>query len=251
MKELNFGGSLPPRGHLSLRHRRDLGDLAVRKAPPLWHLRNWLQYRLRELPGNVAMDFAGHIRGVILLRTNLHGVKYSKPLDLAPWQELKLQQLLRENFPLVKIPALFGGVATDYGLLSTRIVTTAGVGFIVDAWQNLVELENMKFHAFGTGATAAVVGDTALQTELTTQYNPDNTRPTGSLAESAANVFRTVATFSPDTGGTIAVTEWGLLTQAATGGGTLMDRIVFAAVNLVAGSDSLQTTFDATFAAGG
>jgi hypothetical protein len=41
------------------------------------------------------------------------------------------------------------------------------------------------------------------------------------------------------------VTEWGLLSQAATGGGSLFDRQVFSALNLANG-DSLQTTYDLT-----
>src|SRR6185369_15120855 len=43
------------------------------------------------------------------------------------------------------------GRELDLGLISTRVVTDAGVQFIVDAFQNLKELENMKFHAYGTG----------------------------------------------------------------------------------------------------
>lgn len=125
-----------------------------------------------------------------------------------------------------------------------NVVTTVGKGFIVDAWQNIVELENMKFHGVGTGTNAAAAGDTALQTELTTQYNPDSTRATGSLTEGAsANIFRTVGTNTVDA--SVAITEWGLFTQAATGGGTMFSRVVFSAINLSSG-DSLQTTYDLT-----
>lgn len=140
-----------------------------------------------------------------------------------------------------------GGEAVDLGLASMRVVTTAGVGFIVDAFQNLVEPENMKFHAIGTGAVAEAVGDTALGTELTTQYNPDSTRATGTTTEAAANIFRTVGTNTVDAA--VAITEHGILSQAATGGGVLLDRSVFAAVNLASG-DSLQSTYDLTVAAG-
>jgi len=141
------------------------------------------------------------------------------------------------------------GTTVDLGLMSLRVVTTVGVGYIVDAFQNLVEAENMRFHGFGTGTTAEAVGNTALVTELTTQYNPDNTRPTGTQTEAAANIYRNVATLSPDSGGTIAVTEHGVFSAAT--GGVLLDRSVFSAVNLVAGTDSLQTTYDLTFTAGG
>ena len=143
------------------------------------------------------------------------------------------------------------GEIVNFGLASMRVVTTAGVGFIVDVFQNSVELENMKYHGFGTGATAEAVGDTALVTEMTTQYATDNTRPTGTTTEGAsANIFRTVATFSPDTGGTIAITEHGIFDQAANSGGTLLDRSVFAAINVVAGSDSIQATYDLTVPSG-
>lgn len=136
-----------------------------------------------------------------------------------------------------------------YGLASMRVITTVGVGFMVDAWQNLVELELMKFHALGTGGTAEAVGQTTLVTELTTQYNPDNTRATGTLAEGAGgNIFRTVGTNTVDAA--VAITEHGLLSQAATGGGTLWDRSLFSVINLAIG-DGLESTYDATIASGG
>lgn len=142
------------------------------------------------------------------------------------------------------------GESTDYGIVSLRVVTTAGVNYIVDSFQNIVEPENMKFHGFGTGTNAEATGDTALQTELTTQYAVDSTRPTGSTTEGAsANIYRSVGTLSPDSGGTIAVTEHGLFTASSST--TLIDRSVFSAVNLVAANgDSLQATYDMTLTAG-
>lgn len=148
--------------------------------------------------------------------------------------------------------AKFGrdGKITDYGLVSCRVVTTAGVNFIVDAFQNLVELENMKFHGVGTGAAAEAVGNTALTTELTTQYSVASTRPTGTLGEMSgnANVYETTATVTVSAG--VAITEHGIFSQAATGGGVLLDRSVFAAVNLASG-ESLQCTYDLSFPSGG
>lgn len=146
-----------------------------------------------------------------------------------------------------------GDQIIDLGLAGCRVVTDAGVGFIVDAFQNTVELENMKFHGFGldTGSTAEAAGNTALDSEFTTEYASDNTRPTGTTAEGAsANIYQTVATFSPDSGGTLAVEEHGVFSQAATGGGVLLDRTVFATVNVVAGSDSLQATYELTLPSG-
>ena len=123
------------------------------------------------------------------------------------------------------------------------LIVNTGEGYLVDAWQNIVELETMKFHGAGTGATAAAEGDTALQTESTTILNPDSTRATGSLTEASQSVFRTVGTLTFDGAG--AITEWGLLSQAATGGGVLWSRIVFSAINVASG-DSIQFTYDLT-----
>lgn len=138
----------------------------------------------------------------------------------------------------------------DLGFVSLKVVTTAGVNFIVDAFQNLVELELMNFHAIGTGVAAEAVGDTALGTELTTEYT-GNVRATGVQSEPSANIYRTVGTNTLDSG-TPAITEHGILTQAATGGGTLLDRSVFGAINLVgANGDGLQSTYSFTVTSGG
>lgn len=145
----------------------------------------------------------------------------------------------------------FTGEIVEYGVVSMRVVTDTGVAFIVDAFQNSVELENMKFHGYGTGTNAEAAGNTALQTELTTQYPTDNTRPTGTTTEGAsANIYRSVATLDPDAD--VAITEHMLLSQAATGGGVGIDRSVFSAINLSgAGGDTLQTTYELTFTSGG
>ncbi|GEM_PF-1673594 len=143
------------------------------------------------------------------------------------------------------------GEVLDFGIISLRVITTAGANYLVDALQNLTEPENFKYHGFGTGTNAEATGDTALQTELTTEYATDNTRPTGSQTEGAsANIYRSVGTLSPDGSGNLAITEHGVLSQAATGGGTLLDRSVFSAVNLTRGSDSLQVTYDFTLVPG-
>lgn len=135
------------------------------------------------------------------------------------------------------------------GLASVRVVTTAGVNFLVDAFQGTVEPELFRFHGIGTGSTAEAIGQTALVTELTTQYTPDNTRATGTLGEGAsANIFRTVGTNTVDAA--VSITEHGIFSQAATGGGTLWDRSLFTAIAL-ASADALESTYDATFAAGG
>jgi hypothetical protein len=195
----------------------------VRRAPRRkwaarwWHVKSWLRHRWREAPLSLFV-----LCCLPLLRRLVPG------LTVAHGQ---LRLVVRHG----------DGSVTDLGLVGRHLIVTAGKNAIAGAFNNVApEPELFKFHGFGTGTTAAAVGDTALQTELTTQYNPDSTRPTGSQAN-ATNTYTTVATLSPDTGGTIAVTEWGLF--SATSAGTLLDRQVFSAVNLVAGSDSLQATY--------
>ena len=159
---------------------------------------------------------------------------------------------------LLRVPCFYGrlslrlvradGSVLDYGIASYRVVTTAGVSAIVDAFQNLVEIETFIYHGFGTGGTAEAVGDTALVTELTTQYATDSTRPTGSNTETSATVYKTVGTLDPDAA--VAITEHGIFTQAATGGGTLLDRSLFSVINVAASGDTLQATYELTVAAG-
>lgn len=137
----------------------------------------------------------------------------------------------------------------NLGLLSTKVITDAGVAFLVDDWDNNgTDLTNLNFHGCGTGTTAEDQTQTALVTECTTVLNPDNTRATGTRSQPAANQYRTVGTPSFD--GAAAVTEHGIFSQAATGGGTMWDRSVFSAINVASG-DSIQFTYTCTVSAGG
>lgn len=142
------------------------------------------------------------------------------------------------------------GTAVDLGLMSCRVVTDTGVAFIVDAFQGLVEPEAMRYHGLGTGTTAEAATQTALVTELTTQYSTANTRPTGTLGEKSgdAKTYETTATIT--VGAAVAATEHGIFSQAATGGGVMLDRSVFTVVNLASG-ESLQATYQLTFPSGG
>lgn len=178
------------------------------------------------------------------------------------WRFKNLPNLLRGARTLFwakvhGIPTHYGALYLDkftpqgrvaYGLASLRVVTTTGAGYIVDAFQNTVELENMKYHGFGTGTNAEASSDTGLQTELTTEYATDNTRPTGTQTENGSTVYETVATLDPDSA--VAITEHGIFSQAATSGGVLLDRTKFSAVNVGATGETLQATYDFTITAG-
>lgn len=164
--------------------------------------------------------------------------------------ESSLSLRVFRNYGLVRLGLLDPRelLIEDYGVVSKKVITDAGVGYLVDAFQNLTELENMKYHGLGTGTTAEGASQTALVTELTTEYT-GNVRATGTTAENAANIYETVATNTLDSG-TPAVTEHAVF--SASSAGTMWDRSVFSAVNMVgANGDALQTTYRATFSSGG
>ena len=140
------------------------------------------------------------------------------------------------------------GRIEDYGVVGNRVVTTAGVNYIAaDFNDGASDISAFDFHGLGTGTTAEAVGDTALVTELTTEYT-GNVRATGTPSNPSANIYRTVGTNTLDSG-TPAVTEHGVF--SASSAGTLLDRTVFSAINLVgANGDSLQSTYSLTLTAG-
>ena len=140
-----------------------------------------------------------------------------------------------------------GGRREPLGIVGCRVITTVGVGYLVDAWQNLVELEDQKYHGLGTGSTAEAVGDSALVTELTTEYT-GNVRATGTTTEASATVFQTVATNTLDGTPGAALREHGIF--SANAAGVLWDRTVFSAITLSSG-DGLQSTYNMTASAGG
>jgi hypothetical protein len=124
------------------------------------------------------------------------------------------------------------GRETLYGIASFRVVTNAGRDEIVDEFDAATSggfaADGWNFHGIGTGVGAEAATDTALGTELTTEYSPNSTRATGTQSQPTSDVYRTVGTNTLDSG-TPAVTEHGVFNQAATGGGNLLDRSVFAA----------------------
>ena len=204
---------------------RPIGTLAVKKMPapraPLsWRLSNTLRWSFIKgwFAINVIAPFA-NLFGIVTITS-------------------KLEARLRKA----------DGTWINYGVLSYRLVTNNGVGFIVDAFQNIVEMEIMKYHGVGTTNTAENAADSALAAESTTILNPDSTRGTGTTTESASNAYQTVGTVTFDGAGTIV--EHGLFSQAATGGGTLYDRSVFTGIGVASG-DSIQFTYTCTFTAGG
>jgi len=104
-----------------------------------------------------------------------------------------------------------------------------------------------KYHHSGTGVGAEAAADTALGTpEL-------DARTVGTQAEDGSKVYQSVATETFD--GIAAITEHGLFNTAGAGGppvtgGILMDRTLFAAINVV-NTNQIEWTFTISFTSGG
>lgn len=131
------------------------------------------------------------------------------------------------------------GTREDLGVISRRVITTAGVNFIVSAHQNTAELENINFHGMGTTNTAEATTDTALVAEV-------ETRSAGTQSAPAGNQYRSVATITATA--IRAIVEHGIFSASTVG--TLFDRSVFATINLAI-ADSIQFTYTVTYTAGG
>lgn len=239
-------GGMAPGGGFSGQRVRDLGEL---QRPTFgWRVRQAWKAR-HELPMRAAQALSGMVRGTLQFEQKMSGQVYRIDwTTLAPWQAQTLRELLRANHDIFDIARHFGGTVTDYGVLSRRMVTDVGVQFIVDAFANGTELENMKYHGLGTGGAAEAVGNTALTTEITANHYTGSARPTGTTEEGAsANIFKTVGTHTQATAGD-TITEHGVFSAVTVG--VLLDRHLFTGVPLAIG-DSFVTTYQLTLSSGG
>ena len=213
-------GNLPPLPDKTKGPQPSRGRLSMLWEYWAWHARNWVQNRWRQLPLMLLLLVYPALKWFVPALVVLHSKTYLK--------------VLRGD-----------GSILDLGCVGRHLITNAGNNYVANTFTGTGTISNFKYHGFGIGTTAANASDTQLQDEMTTEYATDNTRPTGTQVNST-NTYTTVATFAPDSAGTtpLAVTEWGLLNQAANSGGTLLDREVFSAVNLnYANGDSIQATY--------
>lgn len=126
---------------------------------------------------------------------------------------------------------------TDLGIVSENIVTNAAIAILVSVLQggSATTLQNFKWHASGTSSTAESASDTTLGTEI------GEVRDEGTQTTAGAGTYQSVATHTYSS--TYAVTEHGIFTAAS--GGTLLDRSVFTAINVVVATQ-IQFTYTLT-----
>jgi hypothetical protein len=132
------------------------------------------------------------------------------------------------------------GTVKDYGIVSRKKVTDEFVAYLaVIMVTDATTIGDFKYHISGTGTTA----ENNDHTELVT---PIGTARTVGDQNSSTNTYISVATISYTD--TLAVTEHGIFNAAYTSAqtdGTLLDRSVFAAVNVV-NSESIQFSYTLT-----
>ncbi len=140
-----------------------------------------------------------------------------------------------------KIPFLLGNWGTHLNL--SNLITNAGFAGAASRLNGAGAEAAFDYIAVGTGATAANVADTTLQTETAasglSRAQGTASRVTTDVTNDTAQVLKSFSVT-----GTVAVTESGLLNAAAAG--VLLCRQVFSAVNVVNG-DTLQVTWKIDF----
>ena len=130
-----------------------------------------------------------------------------------------------------------GGEAVD-AFAAHNIVTNAGRAHIIDRLQ-AASAAVCDYMAIGTSTTAADAADTTLGTET-------GTRVQGTLSQPTAYTDRLVSTFAAGNG-TATIGEVGRLNASTSG--TLMGRLVLSPTKVKGADDSLQVTYDFTYAA--
>jgi hypothetical protein len=136
------------------------------------------------------------------------------------------------------------GKRTDLGVIARKKVTKA---FVIDMAAALTgtagpyaSWKNYKFHDSGVGTTAENNSDVGIET------TDAESRVTGTQVDASTaslGVYTSVGTITYTT--SKAITEHGLFNIVTDATPTLMDRSVFAAVNVV-NTDSIQFTYTLT-----
>jgi hypothetical protein len=138
-----------------------------------------------------------------------------------------------------------------FGLSGLDVVTTAFVEHIVDDMvSSTAGMSGFKWHNSGLSSSAATAAQTALGDELTSTEISGGGRASGTQVQGASsNIYESVGTITI-VKSTVALRESSIFNTSAIASGIMVDRDVYAVINLTSG-ESLQTTYDLTYPSGG
>jgi hypothetical protein len=135
----------------------------------------------------------------------------------------------------LRVKSIITGEWTDYGLVSTKKVTTAFANYVVDSLQDSSgsPLDDFTYHDMGDDNSAEANTETALQ-------NSRETRISGTDTENGAGIYQSVATINATAG--YDVEEHGIF--SAESAGTMMDRNLVPNAPTVISGDSVEFTYE-------
>lgn len=201
------------------------------------------KYVLRDKDGNLKQLWQANALGRLILKA----LRYLNPTPIAT--------ILNERNEVVssyvktgilntlagygmRLPFITGRYVDELAI--ANLVTTTGKAGIASRINGSGAEAAFTYLAIGTGTTAAAAGDTTLQTEITTNGGQRASATASRVTTTVTNdTARLVLTYTFT--GSFAVTEAGALNAASAG--TLANRQVFSAVNVISG-DTLQVTVD-------
>lgn len=193
-----------------------------------------VDYVLRDRDGNEKMMFAENKFGKFLLQS----IRKFVPTPIGEDGQVKAGLLNYLSAYGIRISFLTGRYSSR--IRRSNLITTAGKAGVASRINGSGGEAVFTYIAVGTGATAANVADTTLQTELAVSgLSRANATASRTTTDTTNDTARLQNTFTVS--GTAAVTESGVLNAASVG--TLLARQVFSAINVVNG-DSLQITWD-------
>lgn len=193
-----------------------------------------VEYVLKDKDGNIKQVFTENKIGQRLL--SLFRVFVKEPID----QEKGIVKEGLHNYLAaygLRIPLITG----SWGNTRTikNLVTNAGFAGIASRINGSGSEAAFTYIAVGTGTTAAAVGNTTLETEITDSGLPRANSTASRVTTTQTNdTAQLVNSFTVT--GTKAVTESGVLNASSSG--VLLCRQVFSAINVISG-DSLQITW--------
>lgn len=179
----------------------------------------------RHLPVDLAQEMLDTIERCVIVSTQLELIVHRHPDS----------------------PYRHGGPTDEYlGVVSRRLVTTAGVVALCAAWAS--STFNMKYMSLGTTATSENITDVQMAVEITTNHYTSSVRPTCSVTPTTNTVLISGTHTQATAGDTI--NEHGIASSATPAAVTLWDRSLTGAQTLSV-ADAITGNYTLTATAGG